>query len=330
MPANLTPDYLAAEARYRAAQTDEDKLEALEEMYAKIPKHKGTDHLQGDIKRRMSKLRERAKQSTKHSKHTDDFHIPKEGAGQVALIGPPNSGKSALLAALTSAHPVVADYHGTTRIPLPGMMQFEDILIQLVDTPPIVAETTERALTALVRAADAAAIVLDLSDDALLDHLEVVREELARSRTLFFGGNAEQPETDIGTYAKRAIIVANKTDLPGADENLGILRDLYAAEFDIVPISVVAGDGLEELRAGLFRVLGIVRVYTKMPGKPPDRQKPFTLKRGSTLTDLATVVHHDFVERLKFTRAWGKDILDGAQIGRDHVLEDGYIVELHA
>jgi ribosome-interacting GTPase 1 len=330
MPANLTPDYLAAEARFRAAQTDEDKLEALEEMYAKIPKHKGTDHLQGDIKRRISKLREKAKQSTKHSKHADEFYVPKEGAGQIALIGPPNSGKSALLAALTSAHPVVADYHGTTRIPLPGMMQYEDILIQLVDTPPIVAETTERALTAMVRATDAAAIVLDLSDDALLDHLEVVREELARSRTLLFGGNAERPETEVGTFAKKAIIVANKTDLPGAEENLSVLRDLYGNEFDILPVSAASGDGLEELRSALFRVLGVVRVYTKMPGKPLDKQKPFTLKRGSTLTDLATVVHHDFVERLRFARAWGKGILDGAQIGRDHVLEDGYVVELHA
>jgi uncharacterized protein len=329
MPANLTPDYLAAEARFRAAQTDEEKLEALEEMYALIPKHKGTDHLQGDIKRRISKLRNKEKLAPKRGKRIDEFHVPKEGAGQVALIGPPNSGKSSLLARLTSASPIVADYPGATRFPLPGMMEYEDILIQLVDTPPIVAESTERSLTAMVRAADAALIVLDASDDVLLDHLELVRDEMAKSRTVLCGEEAAR-ETAVGTIALRSIVAANKIDLPAAEENLAVLQEFYGDEFAIQPVSAATGHGLEELRKALFDLLGIVRVYTKMPGKPPDKQKPYTLKRGSTLNDLAAVIHHDFVARLRFAKAWGKNVLDGAQIGRDHVLEDGYIVELHA
>jgi ribosome-interacting GTPase 1 len=328
MPANLTPDYLAAEARLRAATTDEEKLEALEEMLAVIPKHKGTDHLQGDIKRRISKLRNKEKQTTKRGKRVDEFHIPKEGAGQIALIGPANSGKSSLLAKLTSANPVVAAYPGTTRVPLPGMMEYEDILIQLVDTPPIVADTTERALMALVRAADGALIVLDASDDGLLDHLETVREELARSRTVLHGSRA--PELPVGTYGMPSVIAANKVDGPSAEENLAVLQEFYGDEFSIAQVSAATGSGIEELRRVLFDLLGVVRVYTKMPGKPADTQKPFTLRKGSTLTDLAAVVHHDFVTRLRFARAWGDDVLDGAQIGRDHVLKDGYIVELHA
>lgn len=329
MPANLTPDYLAADARFKAAQTDEEKLEALEEMYATIPKHKGTEKLQADIKRRISKLRERERASGRKGKRRDEFHIPREGAGQIALIGPPNAGKSSLAARLTSAHPVIADYPCSTRSPLPGMMEYEDIMIQLVDTPAIVAESTERALTALVRAADAAAIVLDASDDALLDHLETVRQELARSRTILYGAGPE-PETSEGTFARRALVAANKIDLPQAEENLSVLKEFYGEEFRVVPVSAVTGEGLEELRHALFDVLGIVRIYTKMPGKPPDRQKPYTLRRGSTLNDLAAVIHHDFVARLRYARAWGKGILDGAQIGRDHILEDGLTVEIHA
>lgn len=330
MPANLTPVYLAAEARFRAAQTDEDKLEALEEMYATIPKHKGTEKLQADIKRRMSKLRDKEKQAAKRGKRVDEFHIPKEGAGQIAVIGPPNSGKSSVLARLTSAHPVVANYPGSTRAPLPGMMEYEDILIQLVDTPPIAAGSTERALTALVRAADAALIVLDGSDDALLDHLEEVREEMAASRTVLLGSGKRAEPLETGTFSKRTLIAVNKMDLPSAEENLAVLKEFYGDEFPIQPVSTVSGLDLETLRGKLFGLLEIVRVYTKMPGKPPDKERPFTLKKGSTLTDLAAVVHHDFVTKLRFAKAWGQNVLDGAQIGRDHVLEDGYVVELHA
>ncbi len=330
MPANLTPDYLAAEARFRAAVTDEDKLEALEEMYATIPKHKGTDHLQGDIKRRISKLRAKEKQGGKRAKRVDDFHVPKEGAGQISLVGPPNSGKSLLLARLTSASPLVADYPGSTRLPMPGMMEYEDVLIQLVDLPPVEAESTERALTALIRASDAALIVLDASDDALLDHLEMVRGEMARSRTLLLGCGREPDPAQVGTFTKRAMVAANKMDAPGAEDNLAVLREFYGDDFAMRPVSAASGLGLEELRRDLFDVLGIVRVYTKMPGKPADTQRPFTLRKGSTLTDLAATVHHDFVTRLRFAKAWGSNVKDGAQIGRDHVLEDGYVVELHA
>ncbi len=298
-------------------------------MYALIPKHKGTDHLQGDIKRRISKLRAKEKQTAKRGKRVDEFHVPKEGAGQIALVGPPNSGKSSLLARLTSANPVIADYPGTTRVPLPGMMEYEDILIQLVDTPPIVAEATERSLTAMVRAADSALIVLDASNDCLLDDLETVRDELAMSRTVLYG-KTEEPEPVVGTVALQSVAAANKIDLPSAEENLAVLQEFYGDEFVIQPVSAATGQGLEELRQALFDILGIVRVYTKMPGKPADREKPYTLKKGSTLTDLAAVIHHDFVSRLRFAKAWGKNVLDGAQIGRDHVLEDGYIVELHA
>lgn len=329
MPANLTPDYLAAEARFRAAESSEDKLAALEEMYATIPKHKGTEKLQADIRRRISKLRDKEKQAKK-GKHYDEFHVDKQGAGQIALLGPPNSGKSALLDRLTGAEPEVADYPHTTRRPLPGMMQFEDILIQLVDLPPVSAEYAEGEVIGLARNSDAVALVVDASDDALLDHIEEIRAQLAKSRTVLVGEGTPEQDYAAGIAARPALIVANKVDLAGAQGNIDVLREYYSAEFEILPVSAETGESIEPLRRALFDCLGIIRVYTKVPGKPPDLDKPFTLEKGSTLIDFAATVHKDFVVRLRMAKAWGKDILDGAQIGKDHVLQDGYVVELHA
>jgi len=329
MPANLTPDYLAAEARFREAQTTEDKLAALDEMYATIPKHKGTEKMRADIKRRISKLREKEKQSGKKGKRFDEFHVEKQGAGQVVLLGPPNSGRSTLLSRLTSAEPQIADYPYTTRSPMPGMMEFEDVSIQLVDTPPMFGEHTEGGVISLARNSDSIALTLDASDNTLLDQIEEMRQATAKSRTVLAG--ARSPGTDLtpGAVARPTLIVANKIDLAGADGNLIVLEEFYAAEFDICRVSALTGDGLEDLRRALFDSLRIIRVYTKIPGKPPDLGKPFTLRKQSTLMDFAGAIHKDFVHKLRFARAWGKHHLDGAQIGREHMLEDGDVVELH-
>jgi len=329
MPANLTPDYLAAEARFREAVTIEEKLAALDEMYATIPKHKGTEHMRADIKRRISKLRSKAQQSAKKGKRFDEFHVEKQGAGQIVLLGPPNSGRSTLLARLTSAEPQIADYPYTTRSPMPGMMEFEDISIQLVDTPPMSGEHTEGGIISLARNSDAVALVLDASDDALLDEIEDIRAQTAKSRTVLAGARSPDVDLPAGMVLRRTLIVANKIDLSGAQDNSEVLKEFYSDEFDILPVSAATGRGLEELRRAMFDLLGIVRVYTKIPGKPPDLDNPFTLRKGSTLIDFAGAIHKDFVHKLRFARAWGKNHLDGAQIGRDHVLEDGDVVELH-
>lgn len=329
MPANLTPDYLAAEARFREAVTIEEKLAALDEMYATIPKHKGTEHMRADIKRRISKLRDKAQQSAKKGRRFDEFHIDKQGAGQIVLLGPPNSGRSSLLARLTSAEPQIADYPYTTRSPMPGMMEFEDISIQLVDTPPMFGEHTEGGVISLARNSDAVVLVLGASDDALLDEIEDIRSQTAKSRTVLVGARSPDVDLPAGTVLRPTLIAANKIDLPDARDNFEVLREFYSDEFDIVPVSAATGEGLEDLRRAMFDLLGIVRVYTKVPGKPPDMDKPFTLRKGSTLIDFAGAIHKDFVHKLRFARAWGKHHLDGAQIGRDHVLEDGDVVELH-
>ncbi len=325
----IDPDYLAADARFKAAETTEEKLVALEEMYATIPKHKGTEKMRADIKKRISKLRDKEK-SSKHSAHADVFHVDKQGAGQVVLLGGPNSGKSSILARLTSAEPEITDYPFATRYPVPGMMEYEDILVQLVDAPSVSGEHTEGGVISLARGADAVALVLDGSEDTLLNQIEDILAALSKSRTVLLGRYSKHRDYPPGTLAKPALVIANKMDSSGAAENLEALSEFYCDEFDIQPASALTGEGLEELRIALFEILGIIRVYTKLPGKPADMGRPFTLKKGSTLIDFAAVVHKDFAHTLRYARAWGRGTLDGAQVGRDHVLEDGDVVELHA
>ncbi|MCX6553014.1 MAG: 50S ribosome-binding GTPase, partial [Acidobacteria bacterium] len=123
MPANLSPEYHRAEERLRGARSPDEKIAALEEMLRVIPKHKGTDHMQADLKGRIAKLRKEI--GKKGGKGGFTFIVPREGAGQVAIAGPPNSGKSSLVRALTRATPAVGSYPFTTREPVPGMMPFE-------------------------------------------------------------------------------------------------------------------------------------------------------------------------------------------------------------
>jgi ribosome-interacting GTPase 1 len=340
MPANLTPQYLEAERRFRQAATPEEQIEALEAMMATIPKHKGTEHMRADIRRRMAKIRTEAARSRRSAaKGPTWHHVPREGAGQVALVGAPNAGKSALLAALTNANPVVAPYPFATRTPLPGMVPFEDINIQLVDLPPIAPETNEPWLFALIRQADGALVVADLADDDLLGSMDAVLALCAEGRVEFARGRGQ-------AGAVPALLVATKLDAPDAFVRLELLREAYGARLDVLTVSAETGEGLETLGHRLFDLLGVIRVYTKAPGRRADKSVPFVFKRGITVEEAATVVHKDFGERLKYARVWGGPgsvadrsrpgggrggrTYEGQMVQREHVLEDGDVLELHA
>ncbi len=325
MPANLTPQYLEAEKRFKSSKTTEDKIAALEEMQATIPRHKGTEKLQADLKRRLSKLRtEQQRRPT--SRAGIIHHVEKEGAGQVVLVGPPNSGKSSLVCALTHATPEVADYPFTTRVPMPGMMAFEDIQVQLVDLPPVHPDFPESWVYQIVRNADAALLVVDLSDPDLLEDLETTLGQLDNAKVRLGRG----PATNLpGWLRKPALVVGNKLDVPGAHDDLEILKELYGERFSLFQVSVLSGEGVSELRRTVFDMLELVRVYTKPPGKKLALTAPYVLKRGSRLMDLATAVHHDFVSQLKFARVWGHGKFEGQMVNRDYVLADKDIVELH-
>ena len=325
MPANLSPEYLEADRRFKSAKNTEEKIGALEEMFATIPKHKGTEKMQADIKRRLSKLR--SEQAKRPVSRAGLMHrVEKEGAGQVALVGPPNSGKSSLVRHLTHATPEVADYPFTTRAPLPGMMPFEDIQIQLVDLPPVHPDFPESWLYQIIRNADACLLVVDLSDPDLLEDLETTLGQLGNAKVQL--GQGPMPQVT-GWMAKKTLLVANKLDAAGAADDLEILKELYGGRFPILALSAETGEGLDGLRRAAFDMLELVRVYTKAPGKKMELTAPYVLKRGSRLVDLAAHVHHDFLAQLKYARVWGHGRFEGQMVNRDYLLADKDVVELH-
>jgi ribosome-interacting GTPase 1 len=343
MPANLTPQYVKAEKEFKAARTIEEKIACMENMLALIPKHKGTDHMQADLKHRLAQLRREQLEGRVAGKRAAPvYKIEKGGAGQVILLGPPNAGKSQLLKSLTNAVVTVADYPFTTQAPQPGMARFEDVQIQLVDTPAVTEDYFEVWLPDLVRRADAVLLVADLSDEGLLDALEVFIRRLetvkvclvsdapagssspAVAAELRRAGAAEELRT-----FRRTAIVANKMDLPGAADRLDALREFYAGRFEIWPVSGTMGDGLGALPARLFHFLRLIRVYTKEPGRKADLDSPYTLPVGSTVLELAIGVHREFEQTLKSARVWGSGKYEGIHVKRDHLLQDKDVVELH-
>jgi ribosome-interacting GTPase 1 len=281
--------------------------------------------MQADIKRRLAKLR--TAEAKRPARRIDLMHrVEREGAGQVALVGPPNSGKSALVRALTHATPEVGDYPFTTRLPVPGMMAFEDVQIQLVDLPPVHPDFHESWIYQIIRNADAALVVVDLGDPDLLEDLETTLQQAENAKILL--GNALRRDGP-GWLQKRALLLANKLDAQGAPENLKVLSELYSARFPILAASAKTGEGLEDLRCRSFALLELIRVYTKPPGKKFEPTPPYVLKRGSKLIDLAAMVHHDFVEHLKFARVWGHGKFEGQMVNREYVLADRDVIELH-
>ena len=329
MPANLTPQYLEAEKRYKQAATSEEKIYALEEMLALIPKHKGTEKLQADLKSRLSKLRaDLQKPRGAGSKRDTLGVVEKEGAGQIVLLGGPNSGKSSLLARLTNATPEIADYPYTTRLPLPGMMPYEDIQIQLVDLPPISQEYWEPRFSGIIRQADTALLLADLSSPEMLEQVETALALLEKSKIRLLGEHETAPSPE-GAVGRKTMLVGTKSDQDLNHESFDILQEFYADRFPMISISSLTGENLTAIKARLYEMLSIIRIYSKPPGKKVDFNAPFVLKKGSTVLDAAAQVHKDFAARLSFARIWGSKKFEGQMVQRDHILEEGDVVEFH-
>ncbi len=329
MPANLTQQYLKAEAAYRESQSLQEELDCLQVMLREIPKHKGTDRLQADLKSKIAKLKLDVQTANSAPSSKSALKIPRQGAGRILLIGAPNCGKSQLLAALTRAQPDIAPYPFTTQSLLPGMMLFEDCPFQLIDLPPVTADYMDPATIGLVRGADLVFLVIDLASDTLIEDTQAVLARFQSSKTRF-GRETRLALEDVGLSYTATIVVLNKSDDSGAAERLSLLDEFLKLPFDRLQTSATVGTGLPELRKSAFEQLKIVRVYTKHPKqKDPDMSKPFAIRQGQTLLDVADCVHRDLAATLKSARVWGKGVHDGISVKPDYQPIDGDIVELH-
>jgi ribosome-interacting GTPase 1 len=331
VPANLTLQYKEAEERFRRATDPAERMDALREMLALLPKHKGTEKLHADLKKRLSKLEEEGEQVARSgARHHDPGHVRREGAGQWVLLGPPNAGKSSLLAAMTHAHPEIAEYPFTTREPLPGMMAYEDVQVQLVDTPAVAAGHTEPWLGNLAHGADGLLLVLDVAADDLEPSWAALVELLRRAR-VWPAARPLPADASPLTAVLPVLALGNKCDLDPDGTFAALAREAVGADLPFHPVSAARGDGLEALRAVLFKELRRIRVYTKEPGHRHEPSKPFVLRAGATVNDLALAIHKDIAARMKFARIWGRGArFDGQQVEKGHALDDGDVVELHA
>jgi len=329
MSANLSPEYFAAERNYRQAAGDDERLVALQAMLKGIPKHKGTEKMQADLKTRIARLKKdvlRAKSSG--PRRRDPSHVPREGAGQVVLVGAPNCGKSSLQAAVTNARPEIAEYPFTTQKPQPAMMPFENIQIQLVDVPAVSREYTPSWLGNLIRHTDLALLLADAGNDACLENIEAVLGALEELKVQLVKERGADASVLDRIVRVPALLAVGKMDRPGADERLAIVHEFFADQFEILPISTEDEDALSILRRRLFDSLGVIRVCAKSPGKPPQTDKPFVLPQGSTVTDFARSVHKELLQQMQYARIWGDGKYDGQRVPRDYELQDMDVVEI--
>jgi len=327
MPANLTPQYLEAEAKFKQAKTAQEKIKALEVMMAVIPKHKGTEKLRGQLKSRRAKLKEELQKRPTIGRAEQAYNIKGEGSAQVVLLGLPNSGKSTLFSKVTNAFSEVADYPFTTQKPIPGMMKFENLQIQLVDTPPIQLDRIEPGLSNLIRNADALLLVVDLTEDPIFQ-IDILQEEL-KGMKIMIAGKKTVPPQEVGWASLKAILLGNKCDVKNAMGGYQTFEVCFRETFPVLPISAKEGMNLEELKREVYRILDIIRVYTKAPGGEPDLTEPVVLKKGSTVENVALSIHKDFVRKLRYAKIWGSGKFDGQMVKRDYQVNEGDVIELH-
>ena len=353
MPTNVTPEYKKAKAEYQRARDPKERLHCLKEMLRLLPKHKGTDHLQAEIKSKIKELTTELASPKKGARTGPVQAIRPEGAAQIALVGPPNSGKSSLHAKLTGSHAEVAPYPNTTHAPLPGMLAYEDIQFQLIDLPPISATLMETWMPNALQQANAVLLVVDLTAPGCVENVAAIRGRLDEKRisliTDWPGGlepglvgsgdgdhAAARPadgddteEEDPFRIHLPTMVVATKSDLDSSPEDIDILEELVGVRYPAIAVSSETGEGLDQIGRLLFKGLDVVRVYTKIPGHPADVARPYTVFRGATIYDVARLVHRDMAESVKFARVWGSAKFDGQQVGKGHVVSDRDAVELH-
>jgi ribosome-interacting GTPase 1 len=339
MPTNVTPAYKAAEAAFRRARDPEERLELLREMHRTIPKHKGTEHIRADIKTKIKELTEQLAGPKKTGARSGPATVIKpDGAAQVALLGPPNSGKSALHSRATGSHSTSEPYPFATQYPQPGMMPVDDIHLQLVDLPSLAPEHPIPWIANSLQPADGCLLIADLAHAGTIDRIEALHAILAERNVHLISewpvyGDVLRGIDDPDPFAiyLPTLLVVNKIDIETEyKDDVVVFEELTGYTYPWIGVSAETGEGLEDLGRWLTSHLGVVRVYTKIPGQPPDMTRPFTVRRGATVHDVARLVHKDVARTLKYARVWGTASFDGQQVGPEHSVVDGDVLELHS
>jgi len=389
MPANLPAEAKQKWEEVSSARSPQEKIEKLREFLSLVPKHKGTENLRAQVKRKIAVLRREIaeKKRKKAGKGGPKFFIEKEGDAQIVILGPTNVGRSNLLSLLSNAKVEISEYPYTTKEPTPGMFQYQDLQFQIVETPALMEGSADGGAWGLktlaaARNADGLLLMVDLSQDAV-KQFSMISRELENARILTREPKARvkierkhmgaglriivlgrlldctskdveqlfksyrirdatvkiQGEVSIddiedaifeSTAYRPAIIIANKADLPDTARRIEQLKSFAGEKLKVIPVSCKAMTGLETLGSEIFKMLNIIRVYTKEPNKRFPSERPFTIRKDSTILDLAKRIHSDFYEQFSYAKIWSKRLRFSPQkVGSSFVLEDGDAVEIH-
>lgn len=307
MSTNQSPEYFAAEEHYRQADTVEEKVSCLEEMMRTFKKHKGSEKMLSELRTRLKKLLAKLERDKSQKKGKGfQLTVKKEGVAQIVILGVANSGKSFLLSKLTNARPIISDIEYTTKLPEQGILELNGMKIQLVEIPAIIPDFINKenggALMGIIRNAD---LVIILLRKNLKEELNLIVNELDKANIKL---NEEIPESYV-TKSIKAIIIVNK------EENIKIKN------FNVYYIS-------ESLPYYIWRSLDKIFVYTKSPKREKD-WPPVALNKNSTVRDLASEVHKDFIRKFKYAKIWGSSKFPGQTVGLDYKLKEGDIIEFH-
>ena len=299
MPINAGYEYFNAEKVYLDAKTPEEKIIALEALIRTAPKHKGSENLLSELKTRLKKLKEKSERVRKMGGGKKGFK--KEGF-QAVLLGLANSGKSALLSRLTNAQVVVSPHPFSTIQPALGTMDYEGARAQVVDLPSVGHGNFD---VGLINTADCVLLVVDRVED-----VEKLSGALIRAPS-------------------RRIIVITKVDLLSSDERRKLDARCRSKRLDYVLVSSASGEGVDLLKKRIFDMMGVIRVYTKEPGKPP-AVLPIVLTIGSTVKDVGESIRNGFYKSVRESRVTGPSAKFANQkVGLTHVLRDKDVVEFH-
>jgi ribosome-interacting GTPase 1 len=319
MPANLPQIYHKIEGRLKFADTPEEKISIIKEMLAVMPKHKGTDGLRAELNSKIAKLKREAKKKPQ-VRRLDLTHVPKMGIAQVVLMGAPNSGKSTVLSKLTNADPEVASYPFTTQKPDVGMIEFENVQIQLIDTPPLYENFHPPWLLALGRNCDVLIGLIDGRKDSPVKELDLLLDRLEQG-SIFLESRDYFKDDEL--MKKRGFIIVSS----GKEKNLQLLRKKYSDRLDFYGFNI--DSDAEDLKEKIFKSLSLIRIYTKPPGKNADFTEPVVLREDATVEDAAYHIHKDFADKMKYTKLWRGDN-NPRQVGPEEILMEGDVVEFHS